>query len=680
MNILICLIIVAVVVIGAYKYYVSLDEQKDIFEEDFVSEYDLAYFVQKTKEYFIETQKRNFEDANLSREELARKNKRQIDLRNNLQKAKVGDAEAKRYIIGIIKDIIVDENEESGTNLNKIVNFDNPEKLTGNQMWTIVLYIYAKKYGPKGLDEMFREWRVEDNWEPDSTGILRPVFSLELLQKIYTSIIEGKSKYLEEADYTLDFNDKLEIVARIIFSTISLGIIDDLYEQQIDEIDGGVSGVPYGSLAKRFENGDKRISYAHDSIWVLYHGLNIQLKCITFGSQREFTRVCNNIYKFNPPGALSEKEGRVLATMIDGSRIQVFRQGFSSSWNFFLRKFDTVESHNLADLMEKDRNVYIPVVLMYWAVTGELNSFITGEQGSGKTTTLASVIRFTNPTYNIRVQEMQFELNLRYTYPDRNIVEIQATDNISLQDGIDALKKTNGTVTIEGEIASAIQASHIIQTAKVGSLYTMSTHHAKTPEDLVGGISDNLLQIGLYKEKNDAVRAVAGVANIDCHMAKIKGKRHMTRISEIVPIETVPYPSERDVIDTVGHFIDDNTDDNGIFRDPTQIAIMDDKFNAYRMKTFQDAPEYFKRMTDPELFSVRQLMHWEADDASGVTGAFVLDNIFSKEKCEEMIAKMPVDLGLSFQEDMEMLQKIQKLGYDTDFEGKTEWINKELAY
>ena len=680
MNVLICLIIIAILVIGAYKYYVSLDGQKDILDEDFIENYDLEFFINKTKEYFIETQKRNFEDANLSREELARKNKRQLDLRNNLQNAKVGDVEAKRYIIGIIKDIIVDENFEASNNLDKIIPFNKVERLTGNQLWTIVLYIYAKKYGPKGLDMMFKEWRIEDNWEPDSTGILRPVFSLKLLNEIYASILAGKSKYLKEEDYTLDFNDKLEIIARTIFSTIALGIVDDLYEQQIDEIDGGVSGVPYGSLAKRFENGDQKVSYAHDSIWVLYHGLNIQLKCITFGSQREFQRVCSNIYKFNPPGALSEKDGKVLATMIDGSRIQVFRQGFSSSWNFFLRKFDTVESHNLAELMSRDQNVYIPVVIMYWTVTGELNSFITGEQGSGKTTTLASVIRYTNPTYNLRVQEMQFELNLRYTYPDRNIVEIQATDNISLQDGIDALKKTNGTVTIEGEIASAIQASHIIQTAKVGSLYTMSTHHAKTPDDLVGGISDNLLQIGLYKEKNDAVRAVAGVANIDCHMAKIKGNRHMTRISEIIPIETVPYPSERDVIDTVGHYINDNTDESGIFRDPSQISIMDDKYNAYRTKTVQDAPEFFKRMTDPELFSVRQLMHWEADDATGVTGKFVLDNVFSDGKINEIVEKLPVDLGKDFLEDMNMLKKIKEVGYDTDFEGKREWIDKVLSY
>ena len=45
-----------------------------------------------------------------------------------------------------------------------------------------------------------------------------------------------------------------------------------------------------------------------------------------------------------------------------------------------------------------------------------------------------------------------------------------------------------------------------------------------------------------------------------------------------------------------------------------------------------------------------------------------------------MIDKMPVDLGENFKEDMSMLLKIKELGYDTDFEGKTEWINKVLSY
>ena len=54
---------------------------------------------------------------------------------------------------------------------------------------------------------------------------------------------------------------------------------------------------------------------------------------------------------------------------------------------------------------------------MKWLIQGERVIAVTGEQGSGKTTLLMSLIGYINPAYNLRIQEMSFELHLRKIYP-----------------------------------------------------------------------------------------------------------------------------------------------------------------------------------------------------------------------------------------------------------------------
>ena len=80
---------------------------------------------------------------------------------------------------------------------------------------------------------------------------------------------------------------------------------------------------------------------------------------------------------------------------------------------------------------------------MKWLIRGCQVIAITGEQGSGKTTLLMSLIRYIRPTYNLRVQELSFELHLRKIYPRRNIVSFKETDYVSGIEGLDFAKKTD---------------------------------------------------------------------------------------------------------------------------------------------------------------------------------------------------------------------------------------------
>ena len=144
-------------------------------------------------------------------------------------------------------------------------------------------------------------------------------------------------------------------------------------------------------------------------------GINVHLECCSFESQAELERICNNIYKYEPTEVLSKQSGKVGGTMIDGSRINVARPPFGDSYQFYLRKFDSAPSIAPTKLV-RDKNKVIPIVMMDWMIKGQRNTAITGCQGCGKTTWLKSVIRFIPTEFNLRIQELMGELNLRYIH------------------------------------------------------------------------------------------------------------------------------------------------------------------------------------------------------------------------------------------------------------------------
>ena len=193
-------------------------------------------------------------------------------------------------------------------------------------------------------------------------------------------------------------------------------------------------------------------------------------------------RVVTNIYKYGANKTLSKKTGYVISTMNNGARVVVWQPPFANGYAFIARKFDSTESIAPENLI-KGKNNIIPITLMKWFIKGEKTIPITGDQGTGKSTMLKSLIRFINPNFAIRVQEIAAELNLNYCYPNRNIVAFQETEHVKSQEGLNLQKKSSGDVNIIGEVTEAIQANYVIQTSMIASRFTMFTGHHKTAYD-----------------------------------------------------------------------------------------------------------------------------------------------------------------------------------------------------
>lgn len=649
-NILIILILIAIVAFAMWKKkQLDMEDEEEFDTEDTV-ELDIRYLVSETSRAFSRTLKKNLNEDNLTQDELRRKQKRKSNLRKALTEASYGDETAKRTVKNYIRELLLDPKYEiDEESINRIIPFDNIKTLKETDMTEIVLYAYVKKYGSNGFEEMMDEWDLARPIKTES-GEMRYKVTKDAIKMVYQAL------YLDDEEFPtseklgkvkLDFMDKVEILTQRVYERyIGFGAVDMLYYSTIDELDVGTSGISKGAFSVKTDT--KNLPYSYESIWITYKGLNIQLECLKFESQDELIRVVDNVYKYDAPYVLSRSKGYVISTMIDGSRIVAIRPPFSESYGFFLRKFDSTPSIEPITLIEgknKDNeHAIIPVVIMKWFMKTHRNIAITGGQATGKSTLLKAFIRYIDPALNLRIQELQFELNLRFTYPDRNIVTFQETSKIDAQEGLNLQKKTNGAVNIVGEVANAIQASHVIQTSMVASLFTMFTHHAKTARRLVEAMANNLLELGLYKDKKDAINMVASVVNVDCHLVNIKGKRHIERITEIVPTTNTNWPSDYAAEDVSG-----------------------------QEKAFMDAVKYFRESVDPNLFEVKDIVHWYPiiDEKTGkeIGGKFKLVNMPSKETLMDMKEKLSYEEEKEFDHDMEMLKILSE-------QGETEEVKK----
>ena len=251
------------------------------------------------------------------------------------------------------------------------------------------------------------------------------------------------------------FEDKLNVVVQRIYQRYKgYSAIDEVRDMNIDGVSGGVSGLPESFLSQVAQTDsdylkqamENKVPRACDSIWIFFQGVSVRLAFLSFGTESELKRVCQNIYKYNNPGQLSDTNGYKINEMKDGSRVVVVRPSFSETWAFFVRKFDVKRATLEQIVIYPGKEEAIDI--LRFLVKGARIIALTGEQGTGKTTMLMALIESIYDTMNLRIQETAFELHLRKIYPTRNILSFRETDTISGQEGLDVQKKTDGSVNI----------------------------------------------------------------------------------------------------------------------------------------------------------------------------------------------------------------------------------------
>ncbi len=579
--------------------------------------YTLDMMIKFVKRRLDEITKVNLFDLGLSEEELKRRKNKKYELKKALKGCTYGDVNDKKYVKELIFDILSKEYGVDETNVSRAIPFDIPSLLTAQDKFDVLIYMYEKDYGYDALETIINKYHL--NELKYTAGESKPsyVITPEEISDIY-----------EKENFVLTFEDKLNVVVQRIYQLYKgYSAIDEIRDQNIDGVSGGVSGLPESFLSQVAQTDanvlnqvmDHKVPRACDSIWIMFHGVSIRLAFLSFGNESELKRVCQNIYKYNNPGQLSDSNGFKVNEMKDGSRVVVLRPSMSESWAFFVRKFD-VKRATLEQLIRCEGKEEA-IELLGYLVKGARIISLTGEQGCGKTTMLMAMIENIYETMNIRVQEMAFELHLRKIYPTRNILSLRETETVSGQAGLDVQKKTDGSVNIIGEVATDEVASWMIQAAQVASKFTLFTHHAKTFPDLVSALRNSMLRTGVFANEKVAEEQVVQVLDFDIHLVKdFRGNRYIERVTECIPVEDV----------------------NNYDFDQRKEKTLEGKFEKFA----DNATRFFTKETNKELYKYQNIMEYQ-------DGKYVLTNKITDRNLKDMVINMDDADSASFRKFVE---------------------------
>ena len=447
MNIVLCIVVVAVAIFIIH-YYLKKKKTEEVEKEVDTTD-DKTYTLDQMKEFvkkrLDEITKVNLYDIGLSEEELKRRKNKKYELKKALKGCTYGDVNDKKYVKELIYDLLSQEYGVNETNISQAISFDIPSLLTAQDKFDILLYTYKKEFGYEALTELIKKYNLAELKYVEGETKPSYVITEQEIEDIY-----------EKENILLTFADKLSVIVQRIYQHYKgYSSIDEVRDMNIDGVSGGVSGLPESFLSQVAQtDGDylqqvseHKVPRACDSIWIFFQGKSIRLAFLSFGTEAELKRVCQNIYKYNNPGQLSDTNGYKINEMKDGSRVVVVRPSMSETWAFFVRKFD-VKRSTLEQWFKGEPGSDEAIKLLKYLVKGARIISLTGEQGCGKTTMLMGMIENIYETMNLRITETAFELHLRRIYPTRNILSMRETDTISGQECLDVQKKTDGSVNI----------------------------------------------------------------------------------------------------------------------------------------------------------------------------------------------------------------------------------------
>ena len=332
-NTILIIAIILLLIVSAIWYLKHTD--MTIVHEEFDNFLTVPSLSRMCRETFSTTMRRSVNEMNLTQEEYNRVSAGKEELKTAVRTAPYCDTQAKQFVLSFMKDVI--QNQKMGKvgahNINQIILFDEPAAMKPRDRFEILAFLWLKE-GAKGFSQNFVKYGLD---RPKKTPYGNSYeVTVEDIERVYEDYIaqRGGISYPERIDF---------LNQRVYEDTYGMGAVDLLLETDIDEIQGGTSGIPAGSYEVSLGESDE-VYYSFESVWIVFHGLNIHLKCTTFGTQAELERVCRNIYRYNAPTILTKKDAGIIGSMKNGSRVTVCCPPFSDSYAFLVRKFDSTPS------------------------------------------------------------------------------------------------------------------------------------------------------------------------------------------------------------------------------------------------------------------------------------------------------------------------------------------------
>lgn len=345
LAILFILALAVVALVWFVKRSIKVDDEYDI--EDITTVESLG---QLCSNVFDENNRRSINDMNLSSKQYKRELKNKNDRMDALHTSAYGDVAAKSLIKAFINDILTDKKfgKIYQGNIEEIIPFSDVDRLKSRFRFEILTYLWLHdKEGDGKFSYFFHKY----GWDVPK----------EITYGDYYDVTadDVKQTYIDYMDERgeMSYREKIGFLSQYVYSMrYGLGAIDLLLETDVDEVQGGTSGIAAGSFdikanpietdesLSEYEKELLQPRYSYESIWIIFHGQNIHLSCTTFGTQKELQRVTRNIYRYDAPKILTEGDPAIISTMKNGNRVAVVQPRFSNSYAFLTRKFDSTPS------------------------------------------------------------------------------------------------------------------------------------------------------------------------------------------------------------------------------------------------------------------------------------------------------------------------------------------------
>lgn len=445
-----------------------------------------------------------------------------------------GVEKAKNVVLAQIR-YILERELENERDCCEVVDFTDLLYLEPNVQWEVLIYLVKKKHRSSPMAYLNSKYKLSEERDipnefyPDQVH-KRCLFDYQFL----TEVLE------KEMDHDLEYSEMLDILTILVYQKrFGFGVVDTLRGLDVDGFNFGTSGSVRYIIEGKFD-----VPYrTTNSVWVQLNAKWIHFSFLDFYKEEEMKRIVNQLVAWGTTAPMTEKSPYKVNDGYDGARITAIRPPAGECWALFCRKFSS-GLYVKEKLLNKPtvHNWELPSTLMMWLMKSEQTTAFTGQQNTGKTSMMKAAMADV-AMVNIRILEMSFELAIRELYPWKNVITVKPTDYVSAANLQDLLKKTDGYLSMVGEVAEDIVAARMIQFCLIASAFTIFSHHAKTDEDLINGLANSLVACGEYENHDVAMSTVLDAIKNNVHLDFCKGERVVAFISEIVKLDEIaPYP------------------------------------------------------------------------------------------------------------------------------------------
>lgn len=488
----------------------------------------------------------------------------------------------------------------------EVIDFDNPMALESQVKWELLIMILRKSQGKNVIRYLEDTYHITEPKEIiTKSGAKSKIreFDYQMLDNIFMQEVvaerrkkSGQLNSDEEDDRSnsqiITYEEILDVMSIMLFSMYhGFEVIDSLMQLDFDGLNFGSSG------SVRYEiDGDFDVKYRTvNSVWLQIDANWTLFSFLDFTSVPKMRKVVNQLVSYGDMPPMTEKQPFKVCDGYDGSRRVAIRPPSGESWFFSCRKF-TLSVYKMESLLNKVyvKNWELPGTLIMYLMKAEQTTAFTGQQNTGKTTLMKGAVEYIEDK-NIRVLEMSFELALREIYTHKNVMTVKPTDYVSSAMLQDLLKKTDGWVSMVGEVAEDIVAARMIQFCLIASAFTIFSHHGLDDWGLVNGLTNSLVASGEYHDHKVAMSTVLDAIKNNVHLGFTEHhQRIIEYISQIVKISDLqPYPEIQDLLAKAKVALK-REDTNGL----AEILVAMIMLNR----------EYYTRTTDRIKFTSRKIV------------------------------------------------------------------------